>query len=425
MGMGGVQRTLKFVKYLPKFGWRPYVLTDTPRVYFARDGGLLNDLTPGTYEIFRTKRSGTKNLMTDENTFLFKSERARKYFSALGQSFLFPDTKRMWKNKAVKLAEEIIAKNEIDLIYATAPPYTDFLIGYELKLKYNIPLVLDYRDLWLDCLNNIYVTPLHRKINMKLEREVLSLADKVVCINSRVKERILENYPVKSPDDIIPITQGFDAQDFKTEHAGEKRKKMRFTYAGSFLYYYTPKYFLEALHRLFVQHPELKDKIEACFVGTFPDEYISLIKELNLEDAVSITGYLEHSDCVKYLMESDVLWMMINKTNVSDMHSTGKLFEYFGARKPILACVPDGVAKKSLKEYGAAKICEPDNSEMIADSILELYSLYEKNALPVPDESVVKKYDRENLTHELAGVFDLVIKSKPHKENKTRELAPL
>lgn len=410
MGMGGVQRTLKFSKYLHKFGWKPFILTDTPKVYFARDSELLSELSPGTFELYRTKRSGSKNLMTEDKTFRMPNERARKFLSALGQTFMIPDTKRWWKNRAIRLGEEIIDTNNIDLIYATAPPYTDFLIGYELHVKYNIPLVLDYRDLWVDCLNNVYPTPLHRSINTRLERETLSAAAKIICINPRIKEILLEKYATINPESIVVIPQGFDRQDFSKSKNGQTRPpKMRLTYAGSFLYYYTPKYFLEGLSLAFRRHPELKNNIEACFIGHFPDEHLKLIKEYGLEDAVVMTGYLNHCDCITNMMNSDVLWMMINKTRVSDMHSTGKLYEYFGTRKPILACVPEGVARETLKEYGAVKLCEPDDPEAIAKSILDFYRLYENNSLPTPDENVVMKYDRESLTCQLADEFNSVL----------------
>ncbi|MGH2575635.1 MAG: glycosyltransferase family 4 protein, partial [Ignavibacteria bacterium] len=390
MGMGGVQRTAKFVKYLPEFGWKPIVLTDTPKAYFARDEGLLDELVNGQSEIYRTECTGSKNLLTEDNVFRFQNEGIRKIFSYLGQTFLIPDTKRLWKNKALKLAEQILCEHKIDVLYATAPPYTDFLIGCELKNKFNIPLVLDYRDSWLDCPINFYLTPLHKTLNKNLEENVLRNADKIISINGKIKELILQKYTFLNREDILVIPHGFDQEDFNINgfHLKESepfpKRKMRITYAGSFLYYYTPKYFIEGLAKVFQLEPHLKGKIEACFIGIFPEKYVKFFKKLNLYDSVNLTGYLKHSDCVRYLLASDVLWLMLNKTHTSDIISTGKLYEYFGARKPILACLPDGVAKDSLKDYGAAKICEPDDPEAIAKLIIEFYKLYEKNNLPKP-----------------------------------------
>ena len=113
--------------------------------------------------------------------------------------------------------------------------------------------------------------------------------------------------------------------------------------------------------------------------------------------------------CTKYLMESDVLWMMINKTGRSDLHSTGKLYEYFGAGKPILACVPEGVARESLSDHGAVIITDPDDVNAIADAILRYYELYKNGNMPKPNEEMINKYNRKTLSGKLAEEFDNVI----------------
>lgn len=108
-------------------------------------------------------------------------------------------------------------------------------------------------------------------------------------------------------------------------------------------------------------------------------------------------------------MESDVLWMMINKTDRSDLHSTGKLYEYFGAGKPILACVPEGVARKSLENHNAVIITEPDDVNAIAGAILNYYDLHKSGKMPVPNEEMINNYNRKKLSGVLAGEFDSVL----------------
>jgi hypothetical protein len=120
-------------------------------------------------------------------------------------------------------------------------------------------------------------------------------------------------------------------------------------------------------------------------------------------------------------MESDVLWMMINKSERSDLHSTGKLYEYFGAGKPILACVPEGVARESLKTHGAVTLTEPDDSKAISKAILEYYELYKKNALPKPNGDYAGAYDRKKLTGELASIFGSLLGTDEVKQ-KTKDL---
>jgi glycosyltransferase involved in cell wall biosynthesis len=409
MGMGGVQRTAKFVKYLPHYGWKPYVLTVAPKQYLANDECLLLDVDNGQTEIFRTGMLNSKNEKGKTKVVTFKRDNRRKFLSNFSQVFLIPDSKILWKSKALETAKKIISENQIELIYATAPPYTDFLIASELKNIFRLPLVIDYRDSWIDCPNNFYPTPLHKNAHRKLETKVLKSADKVITINSRIKELLHEKYPFKRDEEITIIPQGFDPEDFMTSAKPEARSKMRLTYAGSFMNYYTPKYFLEGLSLLFEKRPELKNKIEAYFIGSYDEELKNYIEKYGLRDVVKTTGYVEHSKCVKYELDSDVLWMMINRTERSDLHSTGKLYEYFGAGKPILACVPDGVAKKSLENYYAVRITEPDDSKAVAKAIEEFYELYSVGKMPVPNPEVINKYDRKKMTGELGLLFDAVL----------------
>ncbi|HPS65706.1 MAG TPA: glycosyl transferase family 1, partial [Ignavibacteria bacterium] len=177
MGMGGVQRSSKFVKYLPDFGWEVTALTSATGAYYAFDYTLLEELQKEHIQIVRTGSSGKAKEVKNLN------EKLRKFLGKSAQTILLPDTKRLWKNKAKKFADEIIAEYKPDVIFATAPPYTDFMLGFELSVKYDIPLVIDYRDAWVDCPYNFYLTPFHKMINMNYEKKILEHAKKVITIN--------------------------------------------------------------------------------------------------------------------------------------------------------------------------------------------------------------------------------------------------
>jgi glycosyltransferase involved in cell wall biosynthesis len=407
MGMGGVQRTAKFAKYLHLYGWQPHVLTITPKLYLAMDNCLLHEMESANVKIYRTGTGGVNG--NGHKVVKFRNDSNRKFLSNLSQTFLIPDSKIFWKSKALELAGKIIAENNIDLIYATAPPYTDFLIACELKEKYGIPVVLDYRDSWIDCPNNFYATPLHKSKHKKLETKALECADDIITINSRIKELIIQRYPFIKDEDVKVIPQGFDPEDFEKHKADKPRDKFRISYSGSFLNYYTPRHFLDGLKKAIDKNPELGKEVEACFIGTFPEPYKEYIDVIGLSKNVNIVGYVEHSACIKFLMESDLLWMMINKTGRSDLHSTGKLYEYFGTGKPILACIPEGVARESLKEHKAVIITNPDDVNAIAEAILKYYEQYKNGSMPFPNEEMIGKYNRKKLSGVLAEEFDKVI----------------
>ncbi|MBI5216299.1 MAG: glycosyltransferase [Ignavibacteriae bacterium] len=405
LGLSGVQRTLKFVKYLPQFGYQPTVLTVTPTGYFAQDESLLEELNGLDIEIFRVGSLDANRLFKKKGVVKMPSERMRKFLTFLSDSFFIPDNKIGWKNKALKAAIELHQKHKFNLVFATAPPFTDFLIGAELRKRFNLPLVIDYRDPWLEYPLKYYPTPLHRWLNYRMEKAVLRLSSRIIVTNRRVKELMIKKYRFLEYNDITILSQGFDPTDFEAVSESASPQKMRITHAGVFYGDRTPKYFLQALKRIFVERPSLKEKIEACFVGVLQDEHTKLIKQLGLESNIITTGYLNHESCIRQIMSSDILWLTVN----NDRQSPGKLYEYIGARKPVLACVPDGFIRQTLQETGASIFAKPDNVEEIAQAILKFYQLYEQKKLPKPNEEIVQKYDRVKLTEELSRMFGFLV----------------
>jgi len=414
MGTGSVLRTVKFLKYFPSFDWQPYVVTITPKSYYSKDDQLLNELKVDGVKIFRTPCRGRKNLLTDNKLKRLPNEGKRLFFKRIKQFYRIPDLQKKWRKKATKLASEIIEKENIRIIFATAPPFTDLLVGADLKKKYNIPLVVDYRDSWLYSPTNFYPLPYYRYLNTKKEIEVIRTADEIITVNRRIKEYIIENYHNVRHEDVNIIPHGYDQQDFDSASTQLPRtNKMRFTYAGSFFDSISPKYFLEGLSIAINKRPEIKKKIEACFLGILSKENLQLISRYNLTELVYNPGYVNHRECIKYLLSSDILWLMIGSGKGEDVVSTVKMFEYFGARKPILACIPDGTAKSSLRHYNSVKICEPDDPEAISGLILEYYDLYSANRLPDPNEEMVLNYDVKKLTHQLVRYFEFLIDISP------------
>ena len=409
MGMGGVQRTLKFAKYLLNYDWQPVVLTINPKKYFAIDEYLLQEALDSGIIIERT---GKKKFDTGQIVTRVPKERFRKIKSRIGQFFFIPDTKISWKKKALKKIDRLWKKYEgFDLVYATAPPYTDFLIGQEVKKKYKIPLVIDYRDAWVDSkVLNFYPTPFHKSRNMKLERKVIKDANVVITTNRRVKELIISRYGNIAYNDIKIFPHGYDSEDF--ENASVKKlpliNKMRITYSGSF-YTRDPKFYFKAIKNFFTKHPDLKDKVEFCFLGLFTKEHLNIAKNLDILDCLNLPGYLNHFECIKYLLASDVLFLLISRGENEDAAMPGKVGEYIGSRKNIIACIPEGVTKKILENYKAIKFVDDENPEKIADTIYEYYLLYEQNQMPAANEDMVLSYDRKKFTSELAKEFNYLL----------------
>ncbi len=412
LGLSGVQRTFKFVKYLSRFNWLPTILTISPGGYFAKDYGMLKEIEDQDISIVRVgSKLEPTQIFKKKDAIEMPHEFVRKFSSRLSQFFLLPDNKIGWKKKAIEAGSKLLENDKFDAIFSTAPPYTDFLIGEELKKKFNLPYVIDYRDSWMDNPYNFYPTPLHKSIVSRMERRVLHSSDHIITINRRIKELLLIRYKFLKYTDITIIPQGFDPEDFDIpeNETLPRVKKFRITYSGTFIDKRTPKYFLRAVAKLLKENPEIRHNFEACFVGNFRKENEKIVDKLNLRDVVNIVGYVEHKECIKYLVTSDVLWMMIGEGKGEDMMSTGKLFEYIGAKKPILGCVPDGIAKNTILESKSGFVVNPYDVNGIAKILLDLFYRWKGGTLPQPDDDFVNKYNRINLTCDLSKVFELLI----------------
>ncbi len=411
MGLSGVQRTLKFVKYLPQYNWHPTVLTVDPRGYLARDESLLDDLKGRPVRVVRTPAAGPGRLLAKKDVVALPPERARKLLTRLSDAFFIPDNKIGWRSTAVAQALALHAERPFDLIFATAPPFTDLLIGADVKRRIDRPLVLDYRDPWVDYTFRWYPTPLHRLRHRSLERRALKASSHVITTNRRVKELILRRYRFLTYHDVEIIPQGFDPEDFRNLEdppgkgsAKARNRKMRITYAGVFWEDRVPDFFLQALHDLYEQSPKLRGRIEAVFVGTFREENLRLVTKLGLQDSVTVLGYLPHRETVKQLKSSDVLWMIVG----DDVGSPGKTYEYIGAGKPILGCAPEGFIKNAILEAGGV-VVPPTDVGGIKRAIGRYFELFEHRQLRPPPEEVVRKYDRVTLTLSLVRVFESLL----------------
>lgn len=402
MGLSGVQRTLKFTKYLPDYDWQPIVLTSSPRSFYAYDEGMLGEIDTEKVLIYRTAQgsaAGKKEIVNNRKISKFRSYFVQKIARAILQTIYQPDSKIRWKKPALELGRKILSEHKVDVIYATAPPFTDFLVAKQLSDEFGIPYVVDYRDVWIDNPFHFFATPFHKMYAVGLEKEILTYAKQVIVTNRRTKELLLKRYSMMKHDDISIIAHGYDEEDFSpVRHIKPDPKHFTITHSGLFQDNRNPKYFLKALSQFLADTPEAKSKVKANFIGLMRPGHQKYVKKYGLEDVVKQFGYLSHAETVEQLMLSDVLWLMLNDT----VRSPGKLYEYFGAKKPILACLPDGTMKKLAIDTKAAICTSPKDVAAIKEAISKFYGMWKKGLLPVPDAQYVQSFDRHRLTAHLA-----------------------
>ena len=236
--------------------------------------------------------------------------------------------------------------------------------------------------------------------------------DRITVTNRKIKEKLLHTFPFLTFDDVVIISHGYDHEDFEKIPAQPKpQNKMVLMYSGSFMVYNSPAYLVKAFKQLTIERPDIASNIELHFVGFLRKENQKLIRKLKIQAFVKDHGYVNHDESIAKLKSADVLWFMVGRRRNIDAILPGKVYEYIGAKKPILACVPEGAAKMAIEESGAGFICSPDNIDEIKNTILKVYDQYKNNTLPVPSDEIVEKYRRDNLTELLTKQFQLKLRA--------------
>jgi len=415
MGLSGVQRTLKFVKYLKKYNWEPTVITTGEVGYFAHDASLSEDLDDESIHIIRTEVGEPNSRLSKYGTIKLPREIFRKIFNKLSQTFFIPDNKISWSRRAFSKAKVLLQQEHFDAIFVTGPPFSAMHVFKQIKKKYNIPLIVDYRDLWYDSYFAFYPTPFHRLIHKKMEYNVLKAADRIIVTNRKIKEKIINQYQFLTLNDVVIINHGFDPEDFEKAKIIQKHNnRMILTYSGIFMVYNTPKYFLQAFKEISIEYPEVAKNIELHFVGLLRKENQRLVKKLKLEEFVFDHGYVDHKEAVSKILSSDVLWMMVGKRKHIDAILPGKVYEYIGTKKPIIACVPDGAAKLAVQDYPASYICKPEDVNDIKKTILKVYDDYKTGKFASVDDEFLTSFRRDYLTEKLTKELQFLIKTEIH-----------
>ena len=417
MGLNRVQRTLRFVKYMNQFNWEPTILTKDAVPYFAYDSDLLDELVGKNINIIRVGREVKYKLNTrfrNEEKKL-PSEIIRKILNKLSKTFFIPDKKIFWAKKAFAKTEQLLKQNHFDAILVPGPPFSVMHIFSQLKKKHNIPLIIDYRDLWHMGYFSYYPTPIHRLLNKKMEYNVLRAADRIIVSNRKIKEKILNYFQFLTFNDVVIITNGYDDEEFrKAKIIPKHSKKMILTFSGIFMVYNTPKYFLKAFKEISIEYPDIAKNIELHFLGFLRKENQRLIRKLNLQEFVFDYGFVTHREAISKILSSDVLWMDINNKKNIDSVLPGKVYEYFATCKPIIGFVPDGTARSVLQEYPASYLCDPNDINEIKGTILRVYRHYKAGKFPKIDADFIYDFRSDYLTEKLTKEFQFLVKAEIH-----------
>lgn len=400
-GGGGVQRTLKFVKYLPQFAWHPTVLTLKPDSRYPKDYSMLEEIPDGV----RTIRTGQCNYHFA--LALLKKTGLSGLHSYLTRFLAMPDSMNGWISPAFFKALQLCRERKFDAIYTTAPAYSTHIIGLLLARRTHIPWAADFRDEWTSHSEFKCPTAFHYKLHKQLEGSVIENASAVISASPNVTDYFRNQYD-GSAGKYHTITNGFDAEDFTAINAPSRNddEKMKITFIGSVYGYVDPVPFLCAVKALIDAKKIQRDKLIIKFVGNF---WISNDAVKQYSGLYEVLPYTDHHNAIARMAESDLLLVLLRRSLKT---IPAKIFEYFAANKPVLAIVPqNGIAAELVAAYKAGFTADPENPADIKESLLKLYKLWSDKKLCLhPDKDFVKTFDRRLLTQKFSEVLDRIEK---------------
>lgn len=432
LGGAGVQRTLKFAKYLYKFGNNVCILTvDDNSDGTVRDESLKYESIDGI-KVFRAKEGDVnffvgiankainkRNIIAAEvksptisiNKNSLKSKLKKKIKNIIlnmYRSMSIPDDKVSWKKDAVRKGLEIVKKENIDIIYSTSAPYTCHLIAYDLVKSTNMPWICDFRDPWAS--NPFVDYPWFvKRINNDMEKKVVKRANTVISVSQPIIDDFILNYKDETSSKFKVITNGYDEEDFDNYNKDIKPEKFTITYNGTLYGKRSPNNFLEAVNRLIDTNKVDKNKIILKFVGKIGRDAMLDINNFisKFGDIAQCIDYLPHKESLKQIENSSALLLIIESGKGSEGIFTGKIFEYIRSGKNIIGIVPEGVAKDLIIETNTGFCCHPDKIKEIEEVIYKCYLIWngDSDALSVNWDKV-KSYNRENLSKDLTSIME-------------------
>jgi hypothetical protein len=418
-GGPGVQRVLKFAKYLPQFGWEPIILTVKNGDYPAHDESLLKEIPP-SLKIYRTKIFEPYNLYrkltgkktgvaVDVNTIPKKGER-RKFSETIAEfiraTFFIPDARIGWLIPAVREGKKIIEQEHVEMIYSSSPPYTCALIARALHRATHLPWVAGFRDPWTGFLSTPQRWFLPAATDKHFERSCFEEASRIEVAWQGIRSDIEKKYPTLPLKKIEHLPNGFDSEDFPPV-VSRRNDKFTVTYTGSMYGVRTPKSFLDAVTNLIKKGSVDPKKIRLQFIGRFGEVVHEMFRQPVISKCVEIAPYMPHSESIRALLMSDALLLVVDEFEGHDNIVPGKVFEYLGAKRPIIAIAPDGAAAALLRETCAGKSALHHDIAAIENIFLEYYNDYLYNSSNFqPNKELVARYERKEVTKRLAEIFN-------------------
>lgn len=423
-GGPGVQRVLKFIKYLPEYGWNPVVITVKNGDFPAKDPSLFSDV-PDDVPVYRVpaaepytfyrKLTGKKEDEEIPVGVLAKEgdpSLLNKMAKWIRANIFIPDARIGWILPVYKKAVELIDKYDIQAVFSSSPPHSLQLSAKFIKNKFNIPWICDLRDPWTEIyyyqhLNRLNIS---NRLDKKLEKSVLKSADSV----STVSPQLIEQFKsVSNRNNFIFIPNGYDSTDMKTVDAGKSSNFFTLSYIGNFKSNQNISALWIVINELIQNNQSFAKYFRLKLTGKIHPDVLESIEEYELAPYLITEDYVPHSVATQRMQESSVLLFPIPQAPDNHGILTGKIFEYLASGTPLLSIgPPQGDAAEIIAEVEGGPMFDYDNKKGIKSYIKKLFQYWRNDSLSFysPDPDKINKYNRQELTKKLSDHLNMLTK---------------
>ncbi len=410
-GGPGVQRWLKFVKYLPDFGVEPIVYCPENPNYPIQDQSLVNEI-PESVTILKQRikepyalarlfsKGSTTKISSGVIPKAKKQSLIEKGMLYVRGNFFIPDARKNWISPSVSFLSDYIKTHHIDTIITTGPPHSLHIIGLQLKAALGLNWVADFRDPWttIGYHKALKLTAASKAKHMGLEHKVLNTADHIIVTSAHTKNE----FALKTEQPITVITNGYDAHEVKVE---QKDMLFSLSHIGSLLSERNPTILWEVLSELINQQPDFAKDFKLQLIGVVSDDVLETIYTYGLKDYVDVVGYVSHDEAIKFQMQSQLLLLIEIDSEDTKAIIPGKLFEYLISKTPILALGPkDADVAHIIANTQTGTYFSYDQKQALKAQLLTYFEAFNANTLKVNAQGL-EPYSRKALTEKLSAII--------------------
>ena len=417
-GGGGVQRWLKFAKYLPQYDWEPVVFAPENADYPLTDESLLDDISPDLtvikqpifeirklYTRFARKKTNSEKEV-DADAIFYADRKNLSLMQRLAlyvrSNMFIPDARKTWIKPSVKRLTHWLQENKVDAIITTGPPHSCHLIGLALKQKFGLPWIADFRDPWTDIefFEHMNLSDRSRQRHHLLQGQVMQNADCVTTV-SWSWARLFQGYGASRT---AVITNGFDATDFPEVPEQGDERAFRISYLGTLEKDRDPEFLWKEMNARLSAIEHSGRTLELHFAGKIDSAILDRLPE-DLKNRVRNHGYVDHASAIRIMQESDVLILIQNKATADNVKGRipGKVFEYMATGNAILM-IGDSSSDLAtiVQKLPNSCIVSEGESEELGRFLVERSSTGRSGAT----QEVAHEYERKHLTERLAQTLE-------------------